>query len=184
MIQMKVEITEHFADEILDEEDKLIGLEDFVCENLLGKEIAESFEWTKQEGATDADPDVYVGTLMVQTEGIYEFGVSYSDMASNDFELDEDTEGNALGGTNVSEDGEYQSITMILDTTSPVIKGTYLDKDKKDITADYVYDHVKYEMTIPAGAYNKPANAAATLDENGFAGFRRIASIYPTVVRP
>ncbi len=56
---------------------------------------------------------------------------------------------------------------------------------RPDVTliTDYTCDHVKYEMVIAAGAYAKPANAAATLDENGYAGYRRISTIYPTTLR-
>ena len=134
-IQMTVEITEHFASEIY-EDGTLVGLKDFECLNGLG-EIAEKFTWTVQEGAND-EPSVYVGVLEIATEGDYQFNVAYEDVARNSFELDQDTMGNDAG---TNDKDEYESIVMILDTTAPVIKGTYLNKDKTDVTANYVRDY-------------------------------------------
>jgi hypothetical protein len=51
---------------------------------------------------------------------------------------------------------------------------------RPDVTlvVNYTYDHVNYTMTIPAGA-----SQVGAVDSNGYAGFRRIATLYPTVQR-
>ena len=52
---------------------------------------------------------------------------------------------------------------------------------RPDVTlvVNYTYEHVNYTMTIPAGASQIPG----VVDENGYAGFRRIAAYFLTTTR-
>ena len=57
--------------------------------------------------------------------------------------------------------------------------------ERSDVTlvTNYTYEHVRYRLTIPAGAAATPG----VLDEKNYAGFRRLAEAplyFPTVTLP
>ncbi|MBR5359519.1 MAG: hypothetical protein IK123_01405, partial [Lachnospiraceae bacterium] len=73
-----------------------------------------------------------------------------------------------VGGTVLAETDRWVSFhKMVFDALAA----------RPDVTlnVNYVYDHQKYTMTIPAGKSGLPG----VLDENGYAGYRRICTIYP-----
>lgn len=74
--------------------------------------------------------------------------------------------------------------TVTIDTTyltcyPKVVLDALAARPDVTLVTNYTYDHVNYKMTIPAGS----SQISGVVDDNGFAGFRRIERYFPTTVR-
>lgn len=74
--------------------------------------------------------------------------------------------------------------TVTIDTTyltcfPKSVFDALLTRPDVTLVVNYTYEHVNYTMTIPAGASQIPG----VVDENGYAGFRRIAAYFLTTTR-
>lgn len=131
-VGVRFSIQESSAEPIY-ENGKLAGLTDFELKlsGEGGEDSCPVISWKKQE-------DVYEGYFTLEKEGSCRIFVSYRDLAGNQM-VSYGAEGSRWE-QEVSEDGEYESIRLILDQTPPKIYMSFVDRASKDRTADRVYE--------------------------------------------
>lgn len=115
-IQLTFTIEEDYANELL-EDGELNGLVDFTLTNVIsGQPELPDIIWSK-------NGNQYTGTLTIKEEGCYSIKITYRDLAANNM-----TTGATVQGSQTSakvQNGEYQSIKLVLDKTAPAVTTWY-----------------------------------------------------------
>lgn len=110
----------------------ITGLEDFGL-TVTGKNSGSGcpvIDWKKTG-------DLYEGSFSLVKEDRYTIAAQYSDMAGN-ASIPGQVDGSRWESEPV-QDGNYESVFLVLDQTAPVLKISYVDMEKKEISAESVF---------------------------------------------
>ncbi len=134
-ITASVYIKEAYAHPV-EENGTILSLSDFVL-TVNGKtQDAPRVRWSYDEAG-----GVYTGTFLLSKEQRYQLGITYRDAAGNTM-----TEGENVQGAKQEKtpDGVYQSETLVVDKTAPVITASYTDQAGNPLKPVQVYGKRKY----------------------------------------
>lgn len=151
-IAVTVTIEESYAHAV-DENGTIASLSDFSLEVNGKASDAPEITWKR-----DAEKSRYTGTFTLDKEGAYQVKISYKDAAGNAM-----TQGEAQGSKRGVAGGKYESETLVIDKTAPVLAVSYTDRAGRALTPSYTKDGRSY--------FNQKAYLKVEVKENNFRNY-------------